>query len=237
MDATPCPLNNSVTVSRRSCARATGVKLREGYEEKVLAPDALLDLSILSFFKVIFTEAEAYRPNTKYHMLVLSYSPIQTCSPPSLTSTLLTKISIIRSYTGRPWNDAGAAILLCAYCLRVNITPVGKLPVFHQRQPPPPSQNPSSWSPTQSAAPFGQPDFAAGEPLSDGGWNHSFNIEHLFASDVGYVGASNRAMAANRMNSDVRAMWANAPTNFELEDWGQYFLAMSHWSKTSGTPR
>ncbi|KAF7353486.1 hypothetical protein MSAN_01538200 [Mycena sanguinolenta] len=130
-----------------------------------------------------------------------------------------------------------AAILLCAFCLRVKIATVGKLPVFHQRQPPPPSQRPSSWSPTQSAAPFGQPDFAAGEPLSDGRWNHSFDIEHLFTSNVGYAGASNRAMAANGMSSGVRAMWANAPTNFELEDWGQYFLAMSHWSKTSGTPR
>ncbi|KAJ6464387.1 fungal-specific transcription factor domain-containing protein [Mycena sanguinolenta] len=106
-------------------------------------------------------------------------------------------------------------------------TDLGKLPVFQQRPPSPPSQSTSSWYPTQSAAPFGQPDFAPGVALPHGGADDAFNMDRLFASNVGYAGASDRAMAANGMSSDLKAMWANAPTNFEFDDWGVYFSVMS----------
>ncbi|KAJ7229523.1 fungal-specific transcription factor domain-containing protein [Mycena haematopus] len=113
---------------------------------------------------------------------------------------------------------------------------LGKLPVFHQRPPPSPSQSMSmsSWYPTQSAAPFGRPDFAAGAALPDDGTDKAFDIDRLFASDAGYAGASNRAMAG--MSSDVMAMWANAPTSFEVDDWGVYFNVMSELSQGLETP-
>ncbi|KAF7353489.1 Zn(2)-C6 fungal-type domain-containing protein [Mycena sanguinolenta] len=114
-------------------------------------------------------------------------------------------------------------------------TDLGKMPVF-QQSPTPPLESMSSWYPTQSATPFGRPDFATGVQLPDGGADNVFNMDHLFTSDVGIAGASNHALATDGMSSDVQAMWVNAPTNFELEDWGQYFLAMSDLSQTSGTP-
>ncbi|KAF7328632.1 Zn(2)-C6 fungal-type domain-containing protein [Mycena sanguinolenta] len=115
-------------------------------------------------------------------------------------------------------------------------TELGKMPVFHQSLPPP-SESMSSWYPTQSATPFGRPDFVTGVQLPDGGADNVFNMDDLFASDVGIAGASNHVLAAGGMSSDVQAMWVNAPTNFELADWGQYFLAMSDLSETSRTPR
>ncbi|KAF7353493.1 Zn(2)-C6 fungal-type domain-containing protein [Mycena sanguinolenta] len=115
-------------------------------------------------------------------------------------------------------------------------TELGKMPVFHQN-PPRPSESMSSWYPTQSATPFGRPDFATGVQLPDGGADNAFNMDDLFASDVEIAGASNHALAAGGMSSDVQAMWVNAPTNFEPEDWEQYFLTMSDLSQTSRTPR
>ncbi|KAJ6472406.1 fungal-specific transcription factor domain-containing protein [Mycena sanguinolenta] len=104
---------------------------------------------------------------------------------------------------------------------------LGSLPVFRQ-SPPAPSQSLSSWYPTQSATPFGRPDFATGVQLPDGGVDGAFNMDHLFASDVG---ASEPALAMGGMSSAMQAMWANAPTNFQVDDWGAYFSVMSELSE------
>ncbi|KAF7328636.1 Zn(2)-C6 fungal-type domain-containing protein [Mycena sanguinolenta] len=66
-------------------------------------------------------------------------------------------------------------------------TDLGKMPVFHQ-SPTPPLESMSSWYPTQSATPFGRPDFATGVQLPDGGADNVFNIDHLFTSDVSIAG-------------------------------------------------
>ncbi|KAF7353494.1 hypothetical protein MSAN_01539000 [Mycena sanguinolenta] len=84
-------------------------------------------------------------------------------------------------------------------------TDLGKMPVFHQSLPPA-SESMSSWYPTQSATPFGRPDFVTGVQLPNGGADNVFNMDHLFASDVGIAGASNHALAAGGMSSDVQAM-------------------------------
>ncbi|KAF7353488.1 Zn(2)-C6 fungal-type domain-containing protein [Mycena sanguinolenta] len=107
-------------------------------------------------------------------------------------------------------------------------TDLGKLPVFHQ-SPLCPSESMSSWYPTQSATPFGRPDFATGVPLPDEGADRVLNMDHLFASDVGIAGASNYSLAANGMNSDVQAMWANAPTNFE-------YVVLLHFDRVAESP-
>ncbi|KAF8143483.1 fungal-specific transcription factor domain-containing protein [Mycena galopus ATCC 62051] len=115
---------------------------------------------------------------------------------------------------------------------------LGQLPVFLQRPSPPPNSM-SSWYPTQSAAPFGQPNFAAGVPLPDNGGDNivnSFNVDSLFAPDAGYAGASNRAVAEGGMSGDMMTMWAKAPTSFEVDDWGTYFSVMSELSQGFETP-
>ncbi|KAF7353501.1 Zn(2)-C6 fungal-type domain-containing protein [Mycena sanguinolenta] len=127
-------------------------------------------------------------------------------------------------------------------------TDLGKMPVFHQSTPRL-SESMSSWYPTQSATPFGRPDFATGVQLPNGGADNVFNMDHLFASDVGIAWESNHAFTLDGMSSDVQAMWANAPTNFQyavhpfyfilgiidlanrVDDWGVYFSVMSELSQ------
>ncbi|KAF8172539.1 fungal-specific transcription factor domain-containing protein [Mycena galopus ATCC 62051] len=107
-------------------------------------------------------------------------------------------------------------------------TDLGKLPVFHQR-PPPPTESTSSWYPTQPAAPLGRPNFAVGvTPPTDGGGN-GFTMDSLFVPEPEpeYAGASNLGLGTDGMTSDVMAMWANAPTSFEVDDWGAYLSVMS----------
>ncbi|KAF7328634.1 Zn(2)-C6 fungal-type domain-containing protein [Mycena sanguinolenta] len=66
-------------------------------------------------------------------------------------------------------------------------TDLGKMPVFHQ-SPPRPSESTSSWYPMQSATPFGRPDFVTGVQLPNREADDVFNMDHLFASDVGTAG-------------------------------------------------
>ncbi|KAF8142796.1 fungal-specific transcription factor domain-containing protein [Mycena galopus ATCC 62051] len=115
---------------------------------------------------------------------------------------------------------------------------LGQLPVFHQHPSPPPNSL-SSWYPAQSAAPLGQPNFAAGMPLPDNGGEdiaNSFNMDSLFAPDAGYAGASNRAGAEGGISSDMMTMWTKAPTSFEAHDWGVYFNVISELSQGLETP-
>ncbi|KAJ7925131.1 hypothetical protein B0H13DRAFT_1158163 [Mycena leptocephala] len=51
-----------------------------------------------------------------------------------------------------------------------------------------------------------------------------FNVDPLFAPSGGYTTIG---MAGDGMSSDVMAMFANAPTGFEVDDWGMYFSVMS----------
>jgi hypothetical protein len=74
----------------------------------------------------------------------------------------------------------------------------------------------SSWYPSQSASPLGHPEFAAGTAATapdggDHGVHHNVStVESLFAAETGYANADESSL-----DSDVMAMWANAPTNFE----------------------
>ncbi|KAF8158681.1 fungal-specific transcription factor domain-containing protein, partial [Mycena galopus ATCC 62051] len=111
---------------------------------------------------------------------------------------------------------------------------LGQLPVFHQHPSPPPNSM-SSWYPAQSAAPFGQPNFAAGMPLPGNRGKHiansTFNMDSLFVPDAGYAGASNRAVAEGGMSSDIMTLWAKAPTSFQVDGWGVYFSIMNELSQ------
>ncbi|KAJ7890934.1 fungal-specific transcription factor domain-containing protein [Mycena olivaceomarginata] len=106
---------------------------------------------------------------------------------------------------------------------------LGRLPVFHQRAAHPQVEaSTSSWYPSQSASPLGHPEFAAGTAATapDGGAHgvhHNVStVESLFAAETGYANAD-----GSSLDSDVMAMWANAPTNFEMDDWGAYLNVMS----------
>ncbi|KAJ7832688.1 fungal-specific transcription factor domain-containing protein, partial [Mycena olivaceomarginata] len=90
-------------------------------------------------------------------------------------------------------------------------TDLGKLPVFHQHNAPP-LVSTSSWYPTQSPAPLGHSDFTVGAALPDNGAGNITN------GTSGY----------NGMSSDVMAMWANAPTSLEVDDWRVY---LKNWFK------
>ncbi|KAF7345892.1 Zn(2)-C6 fungal-type domain-containing protein [Mycena venus] len=131
---------------------------------------------------------------------------------------------------------------------------LGKLPVFHQRTPPPLAST-STWYPTQSPAPLGRPDFVVGQHLGaaqpDTLGDASIFSDPFFTPDSsGYgsggggtnsfgFGAGARAGAdgaGTGMSSDVMAMWANAPTSFEVDDWGVYLSVMSELNQGLDAP-
>ncbi|KAJ7476649.1 fungal-specific transcription factor domain-containing protein [Mycena latifolia] len=110
---------------------------------------------------------------------------------------------------------------------------LGRLPVFH------PYAESSSWYPAQtSAAPLGYPDFAVGNANAG-----VFGTESTFASGSGggeYAAAPDFALAGmvpggDGLSSDTMAMWANAPTGFEMDDWGTYFSVMSELNQGQGS--
>ncbi|KAJ7841153.1 hypothetical protein B0H14DRAFT_3140291 [Mycena olivaceomarginata] len=107
---------------------------------------------------------------------------------------------------------------------------LGKLPVFHQRTPPP-RESTSSWYPTQAASPLGPPDFAVGivPPDADNTAN-SFPVDLLFASKPDY------ALGTSNLSNDVMAMWVTAPTGCEIDDWGVYLNVMSELNQGFETP-
>ncbi|KAJ7348419.1 hypothetical protein DFH08DRAFT_865945 [Mycena albidolilacea] len=112
--------------------------------------------------------------------------------------------------------------------------PFGPLPtytalsVFHQRAAHPQVEgSTSSWYPSQSASPSGHPEFAASTAVAPDGGAHGvhpnvFTVESFFAAETGYANADESSL-----DSDMMAMWANAPTNFEMGDWGAYLNVMS----------
>ncbi|KAF7359679.1 Zn(2)-C6 fungal-type domain-containing protein [Mycena venus] len=99
---------------------------------------------------------------------------------------------------------------------------LGKLPIFHKHITPPLAST-SSWYPTQSPAPFGRPDFAVGIAVPEKGAGIITDVladDAVSAPDGGYA-------STNGMSSDVKAMWENTPTSFEVDDWEAYLNLMS----------
>ncbi|KAJ7702821.1 fungal-specific transcription factor domain-containing protein [Mycena rosella] len=93
---------------------------------------------------------------------------------------------------------------------------LGRLPVFH------PYAEGTSWYPSE--APLGYPDF----PVSADSSNTSgstFATGSTFSPNWRY--ASDLGAGADALSSDMMAMWASAPTGFEIDDWGTYFSVMS----------
>ncbi|KAJ6498264.1 fungal-specific transcription factor domain-containing protein [Mycena vulgaris] len=96
---------------------------------------------------------------------------------------------------------------------------LGRLPVFH------PYAESSSWYPTQtSTTPLGYPDFAVANPNDNAAGSYDTQPS-AFMSGGGY--GADFGVGAGAMSSDAMAIWANAPTGFEVDDWGTYFRVMS----------
>ncbi|KAK7005870.1 Zn(2)-C6 fungal-type domain-containing protein, partial [Favolaschia claudopus] len=87
----------------------------------------------------------------------------------------------------------------------------------------PPVTSPSSWYPTQPPAPLGQPNFAVG---GDGTLQ---NDENNNSTDL-FVTSD-----AAALSDDVLAMWANAPTNSEIDGWGLYLNVMNELNDGVGS--
>ncbi|KAJ6553299.1 fungal-specific transcription factor domain-containing protein [Mycena capillaripes] len=106
---------------------------------------------------------------------------------------------------------------------------LGRLPVFHQQAPPLVAST-SSWYPTQSATPLAYPDFAVVVAPPNDGTQNMANVSDggpLFAPNGASFSGPNFGAAGDGMDNDIMAMWANAPTGFEMDDWGSYFSVMS----------
>ncbi|KAF7328387.1 Zn(2)-C6 fungal-type domain-containing protein [Mycena venus] len=122
---------------------------------------------------------------------------------------------------------------------------LGKLPVFHQRAPPPLAST-STWYPTQSPAPLGRPDFVFGQhvdaPQPDILGDASVFQDPFFTPDSGgYASGGDWTNGfgfgmGTEMSSDVIDMWANAPTSFEVDDWGIYLSTMSELNQGLDAP-
>ncbi|KAJ7694369.1 fungal-specific transcription factor domain-containing protein [Mycena rosella] len=103
---------------------------------------------------------------------------------------------------------------------------LGCLPVFH------PYAERSSWYPTQtSKAPLGFPNFVVGgSAYSDPGGAYgaapAVPPVDLYPQDFGAEGA---------VSGDTMAMWANAPTGFEADEWGTYFSVISELNEALST--
>ncbi|KAJ7115077.1 fungal-specific transcription factor domain-containing protein [Mycena crocata] len=99
---------------------------------------------------------------------------------------------------------------------------LGRLPVYHQYGP---SASSSSWYPravggatwNASTSTSGFDEFAPG-------------YDAAAALDFG-VGEANSGDGGAGMSRDALAMWASAPTGFEVDDWGTYFSVMSEWNQ------
>ncbi|KAJ6516703.1 fungal-specific transcription factor domain-containing protein [Mycena vitilis] len=93
---------------------------------------------------------------------------------------------------------------------------LGRLPVFHQNA-------------------VGFPDFAA---ELEGETDAATGFENFGADELGIFGDAldldvnsfSLGAGADGIGSDIMAMWASAPTGFEVEDWGTYFDAMNQMS-------
>ncbi|KAJ7099786.1 fungal-specific transcription factor domain-containing protein [Mycena epipterygia] len=109
---------------------------------------------------------------------------------------------------------------------------LGRLPIFNQYAES--TSGGSSWCPPQTGAPLGYPDFAVDAGLADDGIASAFDAEALaFAADEGY--AVDFGVGLDDISSDAIAMWANAPTGFQIDDWGTYFNVMSELNQGQGT--
>ncbi|KAJ7482632.1 fungal-specific transcription factor domain-containing protein [Mycena latifolia] len=123
---------------------------------------------------------------------------------------------------------------------------LGRLSVFH------PYAESSSWYPAQtSSAPLGAPDFAVTNAHPHAGGFEISTTDAAFKSgagagqgegyapgaDNGFAGAEAwEGINGEGMRSDMRAMWANAPTGFEVDEWGTYFSVMSDLYQGVGSP-
>ncbi|KAJ7225062.1 fungal-specific transcription factor domain-containing protein [Mycena haematopus] len=110
---------------------------------------------------------------------------------------------------------------------------LGKLPVFHSHQlRASATESTSSWYPAQPAAPLGRPNFAVGIGVGGGGGGsvpngQGDNDTAINADSFNVDGAVFASTSDTHADADVMAMWANAPTSFEVDDWGVYFSVMS----------
>ncbi|KAJ7687612.1 fungal-specific transcription factor domain-containing protein [Mycena rosella] len=154
--------------------------------------------------------------------------------PPSTTQTRLNKRARGNSIADRfpPYTDAASRPPLTfdapprqLAALPTSTTELGRLPVFH------PYVERSSWYPTQtSTAPLGFPDFvAAGNTQADSSSVRGA-AKAAGAGDPHQHFAPEAAMSRNTM-----ALWANAPTGFEVDDWETYFNIISELNQPLGT--
>ncbi|KAJ6504929.1 fungal-specific transcription factor domain-containing protein [Mycena vulgaris] len=105
-------------------------------------------------------------------------------------------------------------------------TDLGRLPVFH------PYADGSSWDPTETSA-LESPDFAARRTPADDAVGVFSAEEPALMPGGGYppgFGADLNAMA-----NDVMAMWVNAPTGFESDDWETYLNIINELNQEPGT--
>ncbi|KAJ6542962.1 fungal-specific transcription factor domain-containing protein [Mycena capillaripes] len=123
---------------------------------------------------------------------------------------------------------------------------LGRLPVFPKHTAPPP-ESINSWYQAQSAVPLRHSDFAVGvdgTPPNDrngtGGIANVFNSSSslFFApgAEAGHPIDMNMpnfafGMAEDPTSNEIMAMWADAPTGFEVDDWAKYFSVMNDFNK------
>ncbi|KAJ7122289.1 fungal-specific transcription factor domain-containing protein [Mycena epipterygia] len=103
---------------------------------------------------------------------------------------------------------------------------LGRLPVFHQYN----DSSSNSLYPAQTSASAGYPDFATGGAAPDN-YTNAFNSDPPASAPMG---GYNFGAGADGMDTDSMAMWAHAPTGFEVDDWGTYFSVMSELREGRG---
>ncbi|KAJ7483882.1 fungal-specific transcription factor domain-containing protein [Mycena galericulata] len=116
---------------------------------------------------------------------------------------------------------------------------LGRMPVYNQymQVPQGAESSSSSWNPQQtSMAPLGYPDFAVGagvgSAVSAPGGDAMSSM--FTPQPTEQYAAGGGQFSGDGLSSDSMAMWANAPTGFEVEDWGTYFSVMSELNEALG---
>ncbi|KAJ7771013.1 fungal-specific transcription factor domain-containing protein [Mycena maculata] len=122
---------------------------------------------------------------------------------------------------------------------------LGRLPVYNQYNAQYAGSS-STWYPQQtSVAPLGYPDFTPGAGFGDVGLGAGLDSTGMFSpEEIGLPPAGGSGYTAggvefsdkvDGLSSDAMAMWANAPTGFEVDDWGTYFSVMNELNQGLAT--